>query len=84
MMLSVGLVVKAKAGRDKDSFFVVVKCEEDFAYIADGKRRKIENPKKKNVIHLQTTNAVAPSMDTNRKIRQFLSYYTKENTLEVI
>ena len=84
MMLTVGTVVKAKAGRDKDGFFVVVKIDEGFAYICDGKRRRIENPKKKNVIHLHATNTVADSMDTNRKIRQFLSAYTKENKLEVI
>ncbi len=84
MMLRVGSVVRAKAGRDKDNFFVAVKLEEGFAYICDGKSRRIENPKKKNVIHLQTTNTVAPTMDTNRKIRKFLSEYTKENSEEVI
>lgn len=84
MILTVGSVVRAKAGRDKDKFFVVVKTHEGFAYICDGKRRKLENPKKKNVIHLHATNTVADSMDTNRKIRKFLCEYTKENTLEVI
>ncbi len=84
MILTTGSVVRAKAGRDKDNFFVVVKLETGFAYICDGKRRKLENPKKKNVIHLEVTNTVTESMDTNRKIRKFLSEYTKENTLEVI
>ncbi len=80
MIITVGSVVRAKAGRDKDMFFVVVKTEEGFAYIADGKRRKIEAPKKKNLIHLQATNTVAAdSMETNRKLRKFLSEYQKEN-----
>lgn len=84
MMLTEGSVVRAKAGRDKDKFFVVVKLDKGYAYICDGKRRRLENPKKKNVIHLHATNTVADSMDTNRKIKKFLSDYTSENTLEVI
>ncbi|MDO5124251.1 MAG: KOW domain-containing RNA-binding protein [Eubacteriales bacterium] len=84
MILTEGSVVRAKAGRDKDKFFVVVKLDKGYAYICDGKRRRLENPKKKNVIHLHATNTVADSMDTNRKIKKFLSDYTSENTLEVI
>ena len=79
MMLETGSVVRAKAGRDKDKFFLVKEVSEGFAYICDGKRRKLENPKKKNLIHLELTNTTAEdSMDTNRKIRKFLSDYAQK------
>lgn len=42
-----GSIVKAVAGREKNAFFVVLDCDSVFAYIADGKRRKVEKPKKK-------------------------------------
>ena len=42
-----GSIVKAVAGREKNGFFVVLDCDSVFAYIADGKRRKVEKPKKK-------------------------------------
>ena len=78
MIIIPGSIVRAKAGRDKDSFFVVVKTEDSFAYICDGKRRKVEKPKKKKLIHLQATNSIVrDSMDTNRKIRKALSEYTQ-------
>ena len=78
-MISVGAVVKAKAGRDKEGFFVVVKSDEGFVFIADGKRRKVENPKKKNPIHLTVTNTVlSDSMDTNRKIRTALRAFRED------
>lgn len=78
-MIPVGTVVKAKAGRDKEGFFVVVKSEEGWAYIADGKRRKVENPKKKNPIHLSVTNTVlSDSMDTNRNIRKALRIFRED------
>ena len=79
MTITTGSVVRAKAGRDKESFFVVLKVENGFAYIADGRRRKVESPKRKNLIHLQGTNTVlSETMDTNRKIRNALRNFSEE------
>ena len=78
-MIPVGAVVKAKAGRDKEGFFVVVKSEDKWVFIADGKRRKVESPKKKNPIHLTITNTVlSHSMDTNRNIRKALRDFRED------
>ncbi|MGN0452347.1 MAG: hypothetical protein ACI4GZ_00940 [Ruminococcus sp.] len=85
MTITEGSVVRAKAGRDKDMFFIVLKTEEGFAYICDGRRRKVEKPKKKKLIHLQATKTVATaSMDTNRKVRQFLRDFSESTSKEVI
>ena len=55
----VGSIVKSAAGRDKNRFFVVLALEDvGFAYIADGRLRKTEKPKKKKLIHLRPTNTV--------------------------
>ena len=81
MNITTGSVVRAKAGRDKDKFFIVLKVEENFAYIADGRRRKAESPKKKKLIHLAATNVcLCDTMDTNRKIRNALRDFS-EGTL---
>jgi len=73
MSVSQGSVVRAKAGRDKDQFFVVLDVSQGYALIADGKRRKVENPKRKKLIHLAPTNiTLTETMDTNRKIRKAL------------
>lgn len=78
-MIPVGSVVKAKAGRDKEGFFVVVKSEDKWVFIADGKRRKVESPKKKNPLHLTVTNTVlSHSMDTNRNIRKALRDFRED------
>lgn len=68
-MIKEGSIVKAKAGRDKDGFFVVLKLEGEYAFIADGKRRKVQYPKKKKLIHLQKTNSIAEKYSTNREIK---------------
>ena len=54
-----GQIVKSKSGRDKgDVFFVVEVIYDDYVLIADGDRRKSENPKKKKVKHLQPYNRI--------------------------
>ena len=74
MDLTAGMVVRSKAGCDKDRFFVVVKTEDGKAYVADGKRRTLLNPKAKNEKHLQKTNTVIQlnENDTDKKLRHVL------------
>lgn len=50
--VSVGDFVKSIAGRDKGKIFLIVKVQENVAYLVNGKERKIQNPKRKNVKHL--------------------------------
>lgn len=75
-----GMVVRSKAGHDKGSFFVVVRVEDDFAYVADGKSRTPLNPKKKKQIHLSVTKTVLDeqSMETDSEIRNILAEYNRK------
>ena len=73
-----GSIVKAVAGREKNGFFVVLDCDSVFAYIADGKRRKVEKPKKKKLIHISPTGTVIEgSIKTNPQIRKILNNFRK-------
>ena len=73
MDIQKGSIVRAKAGRDKGSFFVVLSTENGYAMIADGRRRRVEHPKRKKLIHLAMTNtAHTGSLETNPKIKQIL------------
>ena len=75
----VGQIVKAKAGRDKDGFFVITALDGTFAYIADGKSRKVEHPKRKKLIHLAPTRTVAQGISTNREIKRVLTEFLNGN-----
>ena len=76
MNIEKGSVVIAKAGRDKGKAFVVLEVQNArFALIADGKRRPIERPKRKNLLHLQATAAATDCITTNRQLRVFLKDY---------
>lgn len=71
-----GSIVKAKAGRDKGGFFVVLDTDSEFAYIADGRRRKVEHPKRKKLIHLEATKTVIEgSFETNPQIKRILNEF---------
>lgn len=48
----------SKAGKDKGKWYVVIgyDVENERVLVCDGEKRKIEKPKRKNLIHLQFTN----------------------------
>ncbi len=73
----IGRIVCSKAGRDKGYFMVVVKIEGDFLYVADGKERPLERPKRKNAKHLILTNTVLAndSFKTNKQLKKALAVY---------
>ena len=58
MNFVVGQVVISGAGRDKSRYLVVIETEPGYVYVADGKLRKMETPKRKNIKHLFSTDTV--------------------------
>lgn len=80
-----GRIVEITRGRDRGLFCVVLGQEADrFVYIADGDKRKAEQPKKKNVLHVRTTSQLAQEVldeisahgkVTNAKLRHVLRQY---------
>ena len=74
MQLTKGMIVKSMAGHDKDRFYVVLDLREGDAWIADGKRRKLEHPTRKNGKHLSLTKTVIPvdEIKSNRQLRKLL------------
>ena len=87
-MISPGDIVIATAGREKDNCFVVVGLQDNFAFISDGKSRKIDKPKKKKIKHLSSvighSEFVSAKLEkgesvTNREIKKELKSYAEHN-----
>lgn len=78
-----GSVVKSTAGRDQGRYFVAVAAEDRFVFIADGKERRLENPKRKNVKHISPT---AYTIDitgmTDKKLKKLLSGLQTQGSVE--
>lgn len=58
MDISRGSLVYSRAGRDKGMIFVVLSCEGDCVYLADGETRRISRPKRKKLKHINKTNKI--------------------------
>ena len=75
-MLQKGQVVYSAAGHDKDSFYVVVEVDRDgCCRIADGRRRGLGSPKRKNPKHLRATHGVIQlaQIGSDRALRRALA-----------
>ena len=53
MDISKADMIVSLAGRDKDQIFFVVDTDETYVYIADGKGRRLESPKRKKRRHVR-------------------------------
>ncbi len=70
-----GELVVGTSGREKGKLMCVVKTDEKYVYVCDGKERLLENPKRKNPKHVEKTNKqLSVSMFlTDRALRKALS-----------
>ncbi|OXM83106.1 hypothetical protein CF651_27315 [Paenibacillus rigui] len=80
-----GQLVRIIRGRDSGKYAVVIGVEDQrFVWIADGDKRKFDQPKKKNLIHLELLEAISSEVVdslnesgrvTNGKLRYALNKY---------
>ena len=74
-------VVLSLAGRDAGQLLAVVREDEHGVWLADGKRRPLERPKRKNPRHLRPlrTELGREAMTTNRALRRALRAVTERD-----
>lgn len=80
-----GQIVISNAGHDKDSHLVVIGREgENFVFVADGRLRTVEKPKKKKLRHVLRTNIYFPKISekilqgvpvTNAELRKIIAEF---------
>lgn len=73
MELSIGQVVFSKRGRDKKHPFIVFEVEGDFLFLADGKTRPVEKPKKKKIKHVQPVNYIDEQLKEKIVNKQYIN-----------
>lgn len=69
--IKIGQLVISKAGRDKGDYFLVIDVAGDYAYLVNGKSRRIDQPKKKKIKHIQPTHWIS------QEIAQAVQSYIK-------
>ncbi|GAA3411904.1 KOW domain-containing RNA-binding protein [Paenibacillus hodogayensis] len=88
----IGTIVKVLRGREQEKYAVIVQIhDERFVSIADGHKRKFDQPKKKNLLHLElfryVSSEVADSIMetgrvTNAKLRFALNKFLDSGQAE--
>ena len=84
MELRISDIVESLNGRDEGGLFFIVSMKEEYAFLADGRRRRIEKPKLKKIKHLRyagrSENRAAEKLRsgekvTNNELRRALAEY---------
>jgi large subunit ribosomal protein L14e len=85
--VDVGSLVLSIAGRDKGELFAVLRREGEFLYLANGRGRKVDKPKKKKIKHAKPINLgheglkkklMSGEMPTNAELRKSLRDFSAE------
>ena len=82
---TVGAVALSLLGHDAGIYCIITELIGEYAYIADGRGRRVDRPKKKKLKHLLITEYAVPDEGmadgktnlTNREIRIFISEFHK-------
>ncbi len=72
MDYEVGQIVYSKSGHDKGGTFVILSVEGKYVYLADGKNRSLEKPKRKKINHIQPTKFVSRSLQQKLNQKSYL------------
>lgn len=77
---------KSKSGHDKDHYYVIIKEDNEYVYLSDGRLKPMDKCKKKNKKHIQVINdlpedvvRVMTEKDelTDLEIKRAINLYTK-------
>ena len=73
----VGKIVISKKGRDMGKYLAVINCDKNYVFVADGKERKLETPKRKNIKHISLTADFLnqDQLKTNKSLKKAIAVY---------
>ncbi|WP_461809654.1 KOW domain-containing RNA-binding protein [Faecalimonas sp.] len=76
----VGMLAKSKAGHDKENVYVLIDMDNSYVYLADGRIRTLEKPKKKKYKHVQIIREINKDIPVtdNVAIKRILKLYNRE------
>lgn len=81
----VGMLAVSRAGHDKNDIYVIVSEDNEYVYLADGRIRSVDRPKKKNKKHIQLVKKVQLAdreTFTDLEIRKIIKEYQKNSREE--
>lgn len=85
-----GMLAWSRAGHDTGTLYVILKTDEEYVYLTDGRLKPIEKPKKKKKKHVQVMRTIPQELadmsenaikneDIRRVIRRFANVESRCN-----
>lgn len=74
----VGTFVASKAGHDREAVYIIVAEDDEYVYLADGKYKTLEKPKKKNRKHLRLIQSMDAEDDMTQRLLKKQPVYNEE------
>ena len=75
----IGMLAMSKAGHDKNTVYVITDADDEYVYLADGKIRTLDKPKKKKRKHIQIIKKEYDIREIDDvKIKRILKEWNKE------
>lgn len=71
-----GQLVTSRAGRDKNTNYIIFDWDTSFVFVVDGEYKRIGNPKKKNINHLWYSEKA--DLEINDKMEKGLKVTNKD------
>ena len=73
-----GMLVRSKAGHDKNCIYVIISVKNEYVYLADGALRPLSRMKRKNVRHLQPILKIRAADLSDDEIRKVIRGYEED------
>lgn len=69
----IGMLAESRAGHDKGQIYVIIKEDEEYVYLSDGRLRPLDKLKKKNRKHIQLIykpiQEIIENLQTDKELR---------------
>ena len=78
-----GMLANSLAGHDKGSLYYIVKADERFVWLSDGKLKNTDSPKRKNRKHIQVIKKgteEVPAPLTNEAVKRIIKQYLRKES----
>ncbi len=80
----IGRIVLSTSGRDKGKYLAVINCDKNYVFVADGKERRLEHLKRKNIKHISITDHTLQKdqFKTNKSLKKAIAVYKDTEILK--
>ena len=68
-----GMLVRSLAGHEKDRLYIIIRQDEEYDWLADGRNRTMAKPKKKTKNHIQVIHRIPEPVKKMRECGEILS-----------